>query len=40
MIGESLHRARKASGLSLRDLAERLGISHTAVSKYEKGQLT
>lgn len=39
MIGERLHRARKASGLSLRDLGDRLGISHTAVSKYEKNQL-
>ncbi len=40
MIGERLHRARKASGLSLRDLGDLLGVSHTAVSKYEKNQLT
>jgi len=39
MIGARLHRARKASGLSLRDLGHELGISHTAVSKYEKDQL-
>jgi transcriptional regulator with XRE-family HTH domain len=32
MIGERLHRARKASGLSLRDLAERLGISQKIFS--------
>ncbi len=39
MIGERLHRARKASGLSLRDLGSVIGISHTAVNKYEKDQL-
>jgi len=39
MIGARLHRARKASGLSLRDLGHELGISHTAVSKYEKDQV-
>lgn len=39
MIGERLHRARKASGLSLRDLGSVIGVSHTAVNKYEKDQL-
>ncbi len=39
MIGARLHRARKAAGLSLRDLGQNIGVSHTAVSKYEKDQL-
>lgn len=39
MIGARLHRARKAAGLSLRDLGENIGVSHTAVSKYEKDLL-
>ncbi len=39
MIGERLLRARKAAGLSLRALAERVGVSQTAISKYEKGEL-
>ena len=32
-----LHRARKAAGLSLRDLGERVGVSHAAIKKYEDG---
>jgi Zn-dependent peptidase ImmA (M78 family)/transcriptional regulator with XRE-family HTH domain len=36
MIGERIHRARKAAGLSLRDLAEKTGISHTTLGHYEK----
>ncbi len=36
-IGERLKLAREASGLSLRGLAEQAGISHQAVTKYEKG---
>tara|TARA_R110001583_G_scaffold195513_1_gene374791 strand:+ start:10217 stop:11281 length:1065 start_codon:yes stop_codon:yes gene_type:complete len=39
MIGARLERARKAAGLSLRDLGAMLGVSHTAISKYEKNQL-
>jgi len=39
MIGERLQRARKASGLSLRDFGDQIGLSHTAVNKYEKNQL-
>lgn len=39
MIGERLHRARKASGISLRKLGAEVGISHTAVNKYEKDLL-
>mgnify|MGYP000143695396 CR=1 FL=1 len=37
MFGTRLHRARKAAGLSLRDLGERAGVSHTAIKKYEDG---
>lgn len=37
MFSIRLHRARKAAGLSLRDLAERVGVSHVAIKKYEDG---
>lgn len=37
MFSIRLHRARKAAGLSLRDLGERVGVSHTAIKKYEDG---
>lgn len=37
MFSVRLHRARKAAGLSLRDLGERVGVSHAAVKKYEDG---
>lgn len=40
MIGNRIQLARKAAGLSLRALAERAGVSHTAISKYEKGTAT
>lgn len=40
MIGERIKQARKASGLSLRALAERAGISAMAISKYETGKST
>ncbi len=36
MIGERLHRARKAAGLALRTVAEQVELSHTTVSKFEK----
>ena len=39
MFGERLERARKATGLSLRALAEKVGVSQTAISKFEKNQL-
>ncbi len=39
MIGERLKRARNAAGYSLRDLADVIGVSHTAISKFEKDQL-
>ncbi|NVD73656.1 helix-turn-helix domain-containing protein [Duganella sp. BJB1802] len=37
MFSVRLHRARKAAGLSLRDLGERVGVSHAAIKKYEDG---
>jgi len=37
MIGERLKIARQATGLSLRALAKEVGVSATAVSKYERG---
>lgn len=40
MIGERIHRARKGAGLSLRQVAELSGLSHTAVAKFEQGKLT
>lgn len=40
MIHERLQRARKSSGISLREAASAAGVSHTAVSKWEKGDLT
>lgn len=36
MIAERLKRARKASGLSLRALADEVGVSQTTINKYEK----
>lgn len=38
MIGKRIKQARKASGLSLRALADRVGISAMAISKYENDQ--
>ncbi len=38
-LGMRLQRARKVSGLSLRELAKRAGVSHMAIKKYEDGQL-
>jgi Zn-dependent peptidase ImmA (M78 family)/DNA-binding XRE family transcriptional regulator len=41
MIGERLRIARRKSGLSLRELADRLGgqVTHTAISKYERNEM-
>ena len=35
MFNTRLHRARKAAGLSLRDLGERVALSHASIKKYE-----
>jgi Zn-dependent peptidase ImmA (M78 family)/transcriptional regulator with XRE-family HTH domain len=40
MIGQRLHRARKAAGLSLRDLGAVVGLTHAAIKKYEDEQAT
>lgn len=37
MFNTRLYRARKAAGFSLRDLGERVGVSHAAIKKYEDG---
>ncbi len=37
MLSIRLRRARKAAGLSLRDVGERIGVSHAAIKKYEDG---
>jgi Zn-dependent peptidase ImmA (M78 family)/DNA-binding XRE family transcriptional regulator len=41
MIGERLRIARRKSGLSLRDLAARMGdqVSHVAIGKYERDEM-
>ncbi len=36
-LGERLKMARAMSGLSLRDVAAKAGVSHMAISKYERG---
>jgi len=40
MIGERLKTARSASGLSQRGLAEAVGVSAMAISKYERDEMT
>lgn len=40
MIGQRLYRARKAAGLSLRDLAAQVDLTHAAIKKYEDEQAT
>lgn len=37
-LGQRLRAARAAAGLSLRELAEKTPVSHTAVAKYEKDE--
>ena len=38
MIGQRIFRARKAAGLTLREIGSQVGLSHAAVKKYEDGQ--
>jgi len=40
MIGDRIKQARKASGLSLRALAEKAGVTAMAISKYENNKST
>lgn len=37
-IGAELRRAREDSGLSARQLADKLGLSHTTIGRWEKGE--
>lgn len=37
MFKDRLHNARKAAGLSLRELGQEVGVSHAAIKKYEDG---
>lgn len=39
MLGSKIQRARKALGLSLRNLGEQLGLSHAAIKKYEDNEV-
>jgi Zn-dependent peptidase ImmA (M78 family) len=39
-IGERIKQARKGGRMSLRDLAEKVGVSAMAISKYERGLMT
>ena len=40
MLGNRIQRARKALGLSLRDVAKQLGLTHAAIKKYEDNLVT
>ena len=40
MIADRIRQARLAAGLTLDALGEQVGVSHTAIQKYEKGLLT
>lgn len=39
MFGKRIQRARKALGLSLRDLGSRVALSHAAIKKYEDNEV-
>lgn len=38
MLGDRIHRARDAAGLSLRSLGQAVGVSQTAIANYESGK--
>ena len=38
-VGNSIKEARKAKGLTQKDLAKLLKCSHTTISKYEQGEI-
>ena len=40
MIANRIRQARLAAGLTLSALGEQVGITHTAIQKYEKGSVT
>ena len=37
MIGDRIRQARLAAGLTLDALGQKVGVTHTAIQKYEKG---
>ena len=37
--GEALEAIRKANGMSLQDLSERLGVAKSTISRWERNQL-
>lgn len=39
MLGSRIHRARKAGRLTLRELADQISLSHTAIQKYEDNKM-
>ena len=39
-IGDIIRKARKENGLTQKQLGDILGVAHTAISKYEKGDIT
>ncbi|MEF8724346.1 MAG: XRE family transcriptional regulator [Candidatus Accumulibacter phosphatis] len=40
MIGDRIRQARLAAGLTLGALGDKVGVTHTAIQKYEKGTMT
>lgn len=40
MLGQRIHQARLAAGLTLEALGQQLGVTKAAVQKYEKGAVT
>lgn len=38
LIGDNIKNVRKSKGLKQKDLAEKIGVSATAIMRYEKGQ--
>jgi Zn-dependent peptidase ImmA (M78 family)/DNA-binding XRE family transcriptional regulator len=40
MIHDRIHHARLSAQLTLHELGQRVGVSHTAIQKYEKGLIT
>lgn len=40
MIGDRIRQARLSAGLTLTALGQAVGVSHTAIQKYEKGRVT
>ena len=40
MIGENIRKARKAAGVSQKELAERLQVYQKDISRWEKGERT